>query len=411
MGIRSVSFLTLHSCPLEPVGEGKAGGMSIYTLGLAGELAKRGIHVTIFTRSHASGHVERQLPATVTVSHLSSAPADVPTDGLTEYIPAVADELATALNPSCDVLHSHYWLSGSVGLDVSRMLRLPHVTTFHTIGAVKEQAFSDAHEPAQRHQSERDISQGVDGIVAWTAFEAEAIASQLGGTRDRITIAPIGVDASRFRPLDRQVARRSLQIAPEEESLLYVGRLDPIKGADVLLHALGLLRKRPHMRLRIIGGETNADFARGLHHLAEELSIAERIRWLGRIPNDELPRHYAAADTLIVPSYSESFSIAAAEAMSCATPVIASDLPGPASFIRHDESGLLVPPGNSQLLAAAITAMMGSHQNRQRLAAGSLRAAAALQWSASADMVLNLYARAIHARFNQPSEAAGARSA
>ena len=231
------------------------------------------------------------------------------------------------------------------GAEVSQRLDVPHVTTFHTIAAVKEQAFGGGGEPAVRHEAEREIARDADGIVAWTSFEADALVSMLGADAGRIAVAPIGVDAERFRPLDRHEARERLGIPPDEESLLYVGRLDRIKGADVLMEAFGLLSERPQMRLRIIGGEVDADYAARLRGLAEEVGIAGRVTWVGLVSNDELPMHYSAADMLVVPSHSESFSIVATEAMACGTPVVASNVPGPASFIEDGVSGRLVPPG------------------------------------------------------------------
>ena len=215
-----------------------------------------------------------------------------------------------------------------------------------------------------RHVAEREIAGGADGIVAWTSFEAEALVSLLGADAGRIAVAPIGVDGERFRPLDRVEARGRLGIPPDEESLLYVGRLDAIKGADVLLRALGLMAERPRLRLRIVGGEVDTDYAAGLRALASELGVAGRVTWVGLVSNDELPWHYAAADMLVVPSHSESFSIVAAEAMACGTPVVASNVPGPASFIEDGVSGRLVTPGDAPALAAAITELLDDGELR-----------------------------------------------
>ena len=273
---------------------------------------------------------------------------------------------------------------------------MAHVTTFHTIAAVKEQAVIDpskSAEPHERHEAERAIARGVDGVVAWTGFEADALVSMLGAERERIAVAPIGVDTERFRPLDRAEARSRLGIAADEETLLYVGRLDRIKGADVLVRAACLLAERPQMRVRFVGGEVDADYAAGLRALAFELGIAKRVSWTGVVANDELPWEYAAADLVIVPSYSESFSIVAAEAMACGTPVVASNVPGPASFIEDGLSGRLVPAGNAPTLARAICELLEDEELRRHLGRGALEAARGMTWEASADKVLGLYER------------------
>ena len=398
MTVRSVAFFALHSCPLLALGEEKAGGMSAYILGLAGEFSRRGIAVKIVTNEHAKPHRNGRFEADFEVFHVSSAPFEARPDGFLAHGPDWAERIAGEIGGDCDVIHTHYWISGLTGADVSRRLDVPHVTTFHTIAAVKEQAFGGGGEPAARHEAEREIARSADGIVAWTSFEADALVSMLGADPERIAVAPIGVDAERFRPLDRREARERLRIPLDAESLLYVGRLDPIKGADVLLGALGFLAKRPRVRLRVVGGEVDADYAARLRGLASEVGVAGRVTWVGLAPNDELPWHYAAADMLVVPSHSESFSIVAAEAMACGTPVVASNVPGPASFIEDGVSGRLVPPGDAPALASAITELLEDGDAWRRLSEGALEAARGLTWAASADAVLGLYERAMGVR-------------
>ena len=394
MTVRSVGFVALHSCPFLALGEEKAGGMSASVLGLAREFSRRGIAVKIVTNEHPKRHQDGDCEAGFMLIHVPPAPFATASGGILGHGHEGAEEVAAALGDDCDVVHTHYWLSGRAGQDVSRRLDAPHVTTFHTIAAVKEQAFGGGSEPAERLETERSIAQDVDGIVAWTSFEAEALVSMLGADPERIAVAPIGVDAERFRPLDRREARERLGIPLDDESLLYVGRLDAIKGADVLLEAFGLLSERPQLRLRIVGGEVDADYAARLRGLASELGVADRVTWVGLAPNDELPWHYAAADVVVVPSHSESFSIVATEAMACGTPVVASNVPGPASFIEDGVSGRLVPPGDAPALAAAISELLDDGDARRRLSEGALEAARGLTWAASADAVLGLYERA-----------------
>ena len=398
MTLRSVAFFALHSCPFLALGEEKAGGMSAYVLGLAREFSRRGIAVKIVTNEHPKAHKNGRFEADFDVVHVSSAPFEARPDGFPAHGPDWTERIAGEIGGDCDVIHSHYWISGRAGAEVSRRLDVPHVTTFHTIAAVKEQAFGGGAEPAVRHEAEREIARCADGIVAWTSFESEALVSMLGADPERIAVAPIGVDAERFRPLDRLDARERLGIPPDEESLLYVGRLDAIKGADVLLRALGLMAERPRLRLRIVGGEVDTDYAAGLRALASELGVADRVTWVGLVPNDELPMHYSAADMLVVPSHSESFSIVATEAMACGTPVVASNVPGPASFIEDGVSGRLVTPGDAPALASGISKLLDDGDARRWLAEGALEAARGLTWEASADAVLGLYEKAIELR-------------
>ena len=411
--VRSVGLVALYSCPLSALGEGKAGGMSAYVLGLGRELARRGVGVTIVTAAHQEAH-SMDMECGVRVAHLPSSGAGSAAEWVA-HAGTFAEEIRAAVGEGCELIHTHYWASGLAGLDVSRLFSIPHVTTFHTIAAVKEQAIIDTSEatgaqvgvePRERYEAERVIAQGVDGIVAWTRFERDALVSMLGAERERITVAPIGVDTERFRPLDRAEARSRLGIPTDEETLLYVGRLDRIKGADVLLRAAGLLAGR--LRVRFVGGEVDADYASGLRALATELNIADRVSWIGSVPNDELPWHYAAADVVIVPSYSESYSIVAAEAMACGTPVVASNVPGPASFIEDGVSGRLVAAGDASALACAVQEMLDDRELRQRIGLGALKMAQGMTWGASAEAVLELYERVIDRMDSGPVSEYGA---
>ena len=392
MTVRSVGLVALHSYPLAALGEGKAGGMSAYVLGLGRELARRGVSVTIVTAAHEGADSVELCCDGMRVAHLPSSAAESANEWVAragEY----AEQIGIALGESCDLIHTHYWASGLAGLEVSRRFDIPHVTTFHTIAAVKEQASEFSPEPHERHEAERAIAQGADGIVAWTPFEQDALVSMLGAEHEKIAVAPIGVDSERFHPLNKADARSRLGIHADEETLLYVGRLDRIKGADVLVRAAGLLAERPQMRVRFLGGEVDADYAAGLRTLASDMGVAEQISWAGVVVNDELPWHYAAADLVIVPSYSESFSIVAAEAMACGTPVVASNVPGPASFIEDGVSGRLVPAGDAPALARAICELLDDEALRRRLGLGALAAARGMTWEASAEAVLGLYER------------------
>ena len=391
--MKSAAILTLHSCPLGTAGEGDVGGMNVYALGLARELARRGARVDIFTREHSGGHAIRLDEPGIDIVHVGAAPASAAKESLHEYTMDFAEAIG-ALRPDgggYDIIHSHYWVSGLVGLQLAERWGASHATTFHTVAALKEEAFPSGLEPQARHDAERLIAQSADRIVAWTQHEADALSRLLGADPSRISVTPIGIDKGRFHRLDKRAARAQLGIAADEETLLYIGRLDLIKGADVLLEALSLIENRPRLRLRIVGGGTASITPAALASLAQSLGVAERISFPGAAPNAELPLHYAAADMLVVPSWYESFSIAAAEAMACGTPVIASNVPGPASFIRDGESGRLVPPGDARALADAISGLLGDPALQQRLSAGATGAVSHLEWESIGDSMSTIY--------------------
>ena len=389
----SAAFLTLHSCPLGMAGEGDVGGMNVYAVGLARELAQRGMRVDIYTREHSGDHAVSLDEPGVRIVHVKAAPASIPKESLHKFTTDFAESIDRLLVDGniYDIIHSHYWVSGLVGMALAEQWNTPHVTTFHTVAALKEDAFPQCVETQSRLDAEQLIARETDGILAWTRHEAEALTRLIGAEPSRINIAPIGIDKGRFQPLDKAQARARLGIPVDEETLLYVGRLDPIKGADVLLEALSLIADRPRLRLRIVGGETASTTFATLDSLAESLGVAGRVSFLGATLNADLPWHYAATDALIVPSWYESFSIATAEAMACGTPVVASNVPGPASFIRDGESGRLVPPGDAHALADSIAGLLDDPALQQRLSSGATRAVAHLEWESIGDFVVNIY--------------------
>ena len=292
MTLRSVAFFALHSCPFLALGEEKAGGMSAYVLGLAREFSRRGIAVKIVTNEHPKAHKNGRFEADFDVVHVSSAPFEARPDGFPAHGPDWTERIAGEIGGDCDVIHSHYWISGRAGAEVSRRLDVPHVTTFHTIAAVKEQAFGGGGEPAERHEAEREIAGGADGIVAWTSFESEALVSMLGADPERIAVAPIGVDAERFRPLDRHEARARLGIPLMRSRCCMWGGLTH-QGRGRFAEGFRAMAERPRLRLRIVGGEVDADYAARLRGLASELGVADRVTWVGLVSNDELPMHYS----------------------------------------------------------------------------------------------------------------------
>ncbi len=404
-GIRTAAFLTMHANPLGQIGEGVAGGMSVYALELAKQLTNHGIDVDIFTRrarrdpDDFTGNCQGDIAHAATgvrVIHVPAGPPGLSRHELSHYALAFAgavEEFSRANNLRYDVIHSHYWLSGLAGVALAKAWRAPHVMSFHTVGAIKTAAFPENSEPPERHDAEQAIARSADGILAWTSHEKDALVSMLGADPERIATAPIGIDTACFHPTDKGAARRMLGIPDEEETLLYVGRLDPIKGADVLLRAAGLLADRPRLHVRFVGGDVTAEYSAELRALTSELGIAARVTWTGIVDHDALPWQYAAADIVVVPSYSESFSIVAAEAMACGRPVIASNVPGPASFIVDSVSGRLVAPGDAGALARAIHEILDDVALMQRLGDGALEAAQCLTWSASGDAARRMYER------------------
>ena len=234
-------------------------------------------------------------------------------------------EYRSAHNVEYRAVHSHYWLSGWAGLRFAAEIAVPHFVTFHTLSLIKMQSRSGEDEPAVRQHTEKEIIASADRIIAFSPHERDAIVRLYDGEAGRIELVPCGVDLDRFRPLGRDAARDELGINGHKV-LLYVGRIEALKGVDLLLHTAAHL-DGDDVQVLVVGSDAQGSGeVDRLRRLADDLSVGESVEFLGRIPQERLAWYYSAADACVIPSFYESFGLAALESMACGTPVVASGL-------------------------------------------------------------------------------------
>src|SRR5579884_60098 len=401
-----VALLSVHGCPLDQLGSREVGGMQLYVRELSRELGRAGLFVDVFTRK-----TRPNLPRVVEfgerarVVHLDAGPTRrIDKNAVVEHLPAFIDNLERFVQRERiehAVVHSHYWLSGWVGARLAELWRVPHVAMFHTLGRVKNRANTHAGgrrgvlETTMRNEIERRVVRSADAIVASTAQELNALVEGYGARPEQVSVIPPGVDLRAFEPVDRGLARAALGLAGEV--LLFVGRLDPVKGVDTLLQALAELKDRPTLRLLVAGGSppggrVDADEAY-LRHLAAELGVAERVTWLGPVDQERLPLYYAAADACAVPSRYESFGLVALEALACGAALVAAPVGGLPQIVRDGESGLLVPERTPALFADRIARVLDDPKLAARLRANARRAVLDFSWAANAARTRALYER------------------
>jgi D-inositol-3-phosphate glycosyltransferase len=344
----SVAMLSVHTSPLDTPGRTRdAGGMNVYIHELARELGRSQTTIDIFTR-RTNEHTPQiiELGPHVRVVHITAGPpAPIHKHDLYQYLHAFAQGIdAFRLDEGIgyDVLHSHYWLSGVAGIQLAQSWDVPHISMFHTLGHLKQLANPDEMEPPLRLEMERRLIQQADRIIASTSEERLQIIRHCGATPGQVQVIPCGVDLKRFVPHEQQLARERLGLKRHQPVLLFVGRLDPFKGPDLLLKAAAMMKKQA--QVVIVGGETTGDKeVEQLRELAVQLKISKRVLFLGARPQQELPALYSAADVTVIPSYHESFGLAAVESLACGTPVVATRAGGLTAIVCHDETGYLVP--------------------------------------------------------------------
>jgi len=402
-------MFSVHSCPLAPLGGRETGGMNVYVRELSRLLGQQGIAVDIYTR--------RQDPWEPTVVpfgprarviHLPAGPAAPYAkhqvwDHLPEFVEGVL-AFATSQDVHYDLLHSHYWLSGWVALQLRQLWALPMVHMSHTLGYPKNAAAQQVweQEPPRRLQVEYEILKHSDALVAESPASKQHMVQEYGVDPARVQIIPCGVDTLLFRPQQRQPARRALALPEAVPLVLFVGRLQPLKGLDTLLRAVHPVRQQyPTLQVLIVGGGLDAgdpheaaELER-LRMLAARLDLTPHLAFIKAQPQETLVQYYAAADVFVLPSHYESFGMVALEAMACGTPVVASQVGGLASTVVHERTGLLAPVGDWQAFARAISRMLASPALRDLWGHAGVQRAQTYAWPRVVERNVQLYHRLI----------------
>ncbi len=377
------------------LGSRDTGGMNVYVRQVAQQLSDRGVYVDVFTRDHepddpqVAALADRARVIHVKAGPLSDQKEDLP-NRLPEFVRGLLD-YTRRHNLAYDAIHSHYWLSGRVGNVLARHWRAPHVATFHTLAEVKLRARAGEREPEARAAGERRVIAAADRVVAFSEHEREAITRLYDAAWDGIEIIPCGVDVDRFRPMDGEEARKSLGLQGSKV-VLFVGRIEPLKGIDILLKAVAQLEQTEAVRTLIVGGESDGDMeVERLKTLAAELGVSSQVGFVGRVEQQELPAYYNAADVCVVPSWYESFGLVALESMACGTPVVASRVGGLPTIVRDGVTGYLVPWRCPEPFADRLDILLNNATINRTMGEAARSRALTMGWSAVADSLLSLY--------------------
>jgi D-inositol-3-phosphate glycosyltransferase len=408
-----IAMLSVHTCPLAALGGKETGGMNVYVREISRELGSRGYLIDIFTRFQGSAvecvdHVT--LGPNVRVIQITAGPQQPCSkqcvwENLPQFVEGVR-AFAHGEGLRYDLLHSHYWLSAWVARELLADWPVPIIHMFHTLGQMKNLMAPSAaqREIAARIPVETETVQFADAIVAATPRDKSQIVELYGADQDKIVVIPCGVDLGLFQPMPCKEAKGELGVPAEACLILFVGRVEPIKGIDTLIRAMAHIihndpARRGQVMLCVIGGDVgdspdrwDAELKR-LHSLRQELDIADMVIFVGAQEQQTLPCYYSAADVVVVPSHYESFGMVALEAMACGKPVIASDVGGLSFIVKNGETGFLVPNNDPLALAEKIHYLFGEPAYRDLMGIAAEQAAKRYSWPVIAEEITDLYRR------------------
>jgi D-inositol-3-phosphate glycosyltransferase len=430
---RRIATVSVHTSPLDQPGTGDAGGMNVYIAEVAKRLAARGTEVEIFTRAVCrDAPPVAELAPGVLVRSVPAGPfeeldkTELPSQVCLFTLEVLRAE-AAAEPGRYDLVHGHYWLSGKVGAAVKERWGVPLVQTMHTLGKVKNAALADgdAAEPPVRIRGEHEVITAADWLVANTPQEADELISFYDADPARVRVVNPGANLRVFKPVPgpagpygsgltewparavrdaEQAARARLGIAPDAIMLMFAGRVQPLKGPDVVLRtAARICEDDPGLRERLVvvmvggpsGSAARADPGQ-LYQLAENLGVLDVVRFEPPCPQAELADWYRAATLVLTPSHSESFGLVALEAQACGTPVVAASVGGLRTAVRDGSSGVLIDGHDPADWARAVESLVGEPRRLAELSAGATRHASAFGWSATVDRLCAVYTGAMN---------------
>jgi D-inositol-3-phosphate glycosyltransferase len=411
-----IAMLSYHTCPLATLGGKDTGGMNVYVRDLTRELGRQGIHVDVFTRSQDEHvpHIVHELGYGNRVVHIPAGPEEPKSKSdIAKYIPDFAEgikKFAEEKGVTYDVIHSHYWMSGLAAEALSDAWGgTPIVHMFHTLGEMKNRVARSEDEKAgeDRLNGERQVLRRANRIVVATLAELTQLRFLYRTDVQKLVVIPPGVDTSHFYSIPADEAKQFIGLKPENRMILFVGRIEPLKGVDTLIQAmscldLSLTSASHPVHLAIIGGEPHADpkdmsaeMSR-LQKMCDDLCMCSMVLFLGKRAQDTLPYYYSAAEVLVMPSLYESFGMVALEAMACGTPVIASEVGGLGYLVQDGETGYTIPDSDPEALCDRLTKILGNADMRNQMGRNAAEYAFDYAWEKIAIQIVEVYKELIN---------------
>jgi len=410
----NIAIISYHTCPLATLGGKDTGGMNVYVRDLTKYLGQFGIHADVFTRSQNEHvpHVLHDLGCGNRVVHIPAGPETLrPKEELLEYLDSFVENIldfAEKKHIHYDLIFSHYWLSGLAALKLKKAWNIPVIHMFHTLALLKNKvAHSEKDKDGEfRIEGEKIVLSEIDKLIVATTDEKDNLQTLYSTPENIINIIPPGVDTTHFYPIPVDEAKEFVGIPEDEKMILFVGRIEPLKGIDTLLEAISqlkqadILQRCPHY-LYIIGGNPDPDQInmskemQRLQDLCSKLGLDDLVLFLGKRDQDSLQYYYSAAEMLVMPSHYESFGMVALESMACGTPVIATQVGGLQHLVLDQKTGFVIPNDDPDALEEKITVLICKPELREEMSQKSNSYAQSFSWNMITKYLIETFEKTI----------------
>ena len=388
-----IALISVHGDPNLQAGGKDAGGMNIYIREVVEKLSSSGVEVDVFTRDHDRKNEIEVHISKLNVKYIKAGDNSLDKIGtfnhIDEFVQGVDDyKIQNKLN--YDLIFAHYWLSGAASLRLKKIWKVPVITTFHTMQEIKQEAFPYNIDDPERQAQEKIISKESDAIVVWSEHEKNFIQTKYNVPSKNINIVPPGVDLDLFKPTDQDEAREEINIDKDLKVILFVGRLERLKGLDTLLEALSMI-DQDEINLLVVGGLYNISEVSRLKKICNEYDLSEKVHFIGSINRNDLKYYYNSSDICVLPSYYESFGLSALEAAACGIPVVASKKGGLSSIVIDKKTGYLLQWRCPGPFVEKLEILLKSKDLRKSMGMNARKHAEKLNWDVSINNLKQLF--------------------
>ena len=395
----NIVIVSMHSCPMGTPGSSDVGGMNIYLYNLASNLVQLGHNVWIFTKSHEGcTYNTQEYYDQIKLVHFTIGESKTNKADLFNYTEEFSNLIFDFVNINSleiDLIYSHYWLSGIIGQKLTQLFNIPHFVTFHTMAKTKSKYSPKNLEHPQREVNEKMVMESADFIIALSTTESIDIRDMYQISQKKIMVFPPGVDLASFSPVNKSLAKQKLSMK-NKKNVLFVGRIDPIKGIEILLEMAKILKAKFQYKLLIVGGGSiNSKELIELKTKIDINGLSNYVELIGSVPHQQLKFFYSAVDVFVLTSFYESLGFVLLESMACATPVVASNVGGIPTIIQDSVNGFLIDGNNAESFAEKVGELLDNNNLNNKMGLEGLKKARSMSWINMTTQLVDFFEKTI----------------